>query len=487
MMIMTYFLEALSGSAGSSQISLLILTSVVVAATTLLVKEMYSTKTSKKPLPPMASYGFIETVRAVSSSDGPWFLQRIARSKIGTIFRIKLSPFGFGSDFVVVGDARLAQSVMRNSENYKPAFLYGNFEPISRGPSIFTAEGHRWHHARKATAPAFSSKNIQNVNATVLGQINEWVQEDLIPNYVEKEAPFDVAAVFLRQVLKGISVAGFDYEMADEEIEVFLREWEIALKENLAQSVNPIRKMVGKFDSTGRRYAVAVGRNHAFAKKVLENYRSLEHPSDGTIISMIANNPKYESDNERISDIMTFYLAGHDTTAYSLAWIFLELAKNQSEQTKLRSALQNVPKDEWKNVPELRHALKEGLRLHPVAANGSWRVLKNDIETDKYHLAKGTNIQIPMLVIHRNIDYVERPDEFIPSRWIDPSDDLSSAYVPFALGRRNCVGQALAYSEIYNCLATLIVDYEFSVFDEGTVDYFLTLKPVGAKLIAKKV
>eukprot|EP00816_Leptocylindrus_hargravesii_P005629 CAMPEP_0196802132 /NCGR_PEP_ID=MMETSP1362-20130617/1815_1 /TAXON_ID=163516 /ORGANISM="Leptocylindrus danicus, Strain CCMP1856" /LENGTH=435 /DNA_ID=CAMNT_0042173349 /DNA_START=272 /DNA_END=1579 /DNA_ORIENTATION=+ len=434
----------------------------------------------------MAPYSFLETATTISTSDAPWFLQRIARSEIGTVFRIKLLPFGFGPDIVIAGDPKLAQSVLQNSENLKPHLMYKTFEPVTRGSSLFTTEGGRWHHARKATAPAFSSKHIKEMNATVLEQVNKWIQKDLVPNYVEKEAPFDVASVLLRQVLKGISVAGFEYEMSDEECEEFLLEWEIALREMLARSQNPITKIVSPFTSVGRRFNLAVDRNREFAKKVLEHYRSLECPSAGTIISMIANNANYESDEERVRDIMVFFLAGHDTTAFSLAWTLFELAKNKSEQTKLRSALRNTPREEWKNVVELRCVLKEGLRLHPVAALGSWRVLSNDINTGKYSLAKGAIIGIPYFVVHRNREYINNPDEFIPSRWIDPSEDLSSAYMPFALGRRNCVGQSLAYSELFICLATLVVDYEFGVFDEGMVDYFLTLKPAGVKLIAKR-
>ena len=493
MLILSFCQDALeklllSPSIGTES-SLPLLTTTIVLAIVLVLyfRNMHSSKViGDKTLPPMAPYSFLETVKTISTSDAPWFYQRIARSEIGTVFRLQLFPFGFGPDVVIAGDPKLAQSVLRNSKNLKPAFSYKIFEPVTRGPTLLTAEGGRWHHARKATAPAFSSKHIQKMNATVLEQVNKWIQEDLVPNYVEKEASFDIASVLLRQVLKGISVAGFEYEMSDDECEEFLLELEIALRETLARSHNPITKIVSPFTSVGRRFNLAVDRNCEFAKKVLEHYRSLECPNDGTIISMIANNANYESDEERIGDIMFFYFAGHDTTAFSLAWTLLELAKNQSEQTKLRSALRNTPREEWKNLVELRCVLKEGLRLHPVVARGSGRVLSDDINTDKYFLAKGSIIAIPFLVVHRNKEYMDKPDEFIPSRWINPSDDLSSAYMPFALGRRKCVGQSLAYSELFICLATLIVDYEFSVFDEGMVDFFLTLKPVGAKLIAKR-
>lgn len=466
---------------------MLLMISVGVITMALIVGKRYHTLTREKPRPPMAPYGFLRMFNEATSASGPWFLLKISRSAIGTIFRMKFTPFGFGPDFVVVGDAKLAQSVLRNPKNLKPEWIFKSFDSYTRGPSMLTKEGHRWHHARSAINPAFSSKNVKTMNSIVLEQVNKWAQEDLIPKYIEKDSPFDISAVFLRQVLKGISVAAFEYEMSNEEVEAILHELKIMGKELPKHFRNPTRKFFGQFTPTGQRYALALDRNIELSKKILKHYRSLDDPKDGTIISMIVNNPNYKSDDERIAEITLFFFAGHDTTVYSLAWTFLELAKNPLEQTKLRNALRNAPKDKWTSLPELRCAVKEGTRLHPALAGGTWRVLSSDTRTDKYFLAKGTHVYINFLVVFRNQEYVDRPDEFIPSRWIDPSDDLSSAYFPFALGRRNCLGQALAIAELNNVLATLIAEYEFSVFEEGTVDYFLTLKPIGAKLIAKRV
>mmetsp|Transcript_7331 Transcript_7331/g.10824 ORF Transcript_7331/g.10824 Transcript_7331/m.10824 type:complete len:496 (+) Transcript_7331:334-1821(+) len=467
-----------------------ILTSVSVMAMALIAvwKSSNDRASREKLLPPMAQCGFIRMIMKATSPDGPWFVLRLARSALGTIYRIRMTPFGLGPDFVVACDAKFAQSVLRDPENDKPTVFYKHFDSFTGdAPSLLTSEGHRWYHARKATFPAFSSKYVKRVNSIILEQVNQWVQEVLIPNHVEKEEPFEIAAALVRQVLKGISAAGFEYEMSNEEVELLLEEWEIIHKEIAKRFKNPLRQMFLPFTPSGQRYALALVRAHEFSKKVLKNYRALKDPKEGTIISLIANNPNYESDDDRIAEISLFFFAGHDTTGYTLAWTILELAKNPSEQSKLRNAVQNKSSDEWRNVLELQCAVKEGLRLHPVVAGGTWRVLKNDMKTDKYFFVKGTHIYIPFLAIFRNEEYVDKPDEFIPSRWVDPSDDLCSASFPFSLGRRNCMGQSLATAELYNCLATLIAGFEFAVYDEGKVDYFTSLKPVGAKLIAKKL
>jgi cytochrome P450 len=64
-------------------------------------------------------------------------------------------------------------------------------------------------------------------------------------------------------------------------------------------------------------------------------YKALKNPIKGTVIDCIVNNPNYKDNRERIADILILLLAGHDTTDYSIAWILLEVAKNQCEQEKL--------------------------------------------------------------------------------------------------------------------------------------------------------
>lgn len=447
----------------------------------------------------MALHGFLETLKHFcGGSEYPWFLHRIARSSIGPIFRVQLAPFaGLATkQFCLTADPQLARAVLKDPLNIKSKDVYGIFEHLAGGSSIFTSEGERWHHARKAVAPAFSSKCVANIQRVVQEQMDQWMKSVLIPKYVDQNLPFDVAEELMRQMLQGISIAGFQYKMSENEVDMFLREAHIMFSMDEIV-INPFKLLFGLFSTTikDQQKIVAKDRLRGFAHTVLQHYRrsSDDHSCQdiGTIVSMIDQNGNYESDEERITDIIAFYIAGHDTTACSLAWILLELAKNPTEQNKLRSALLKVPLTKRHTITELQCAVKEGLRLHPVGADGGWRLLHKDLSTDSYLLPKGTNVGILTLSMHRNPEYFDRPDEFLPSRWLNSSagvnEAMSLAFMPFSLGRRNCVGQSLAYCELYNCLAKLISCFEFHVVDEGKADYFLILKPVGAKLIARKV
>ena len=80
----------------------------------------------------------------------------------------------------------------------------------------------------------------------------------------------------------------------------------------------------------------------------------------------------------------------------------------------------------------------------------------------------------------------DNPNVFDPSRWDNPSDDALKAFMPFSLGRKNCIGQSLAKAEIETVLASLFVDYQFSVDSEGTAEFTFAYHPVGARLFVSK-
>jgi len=208
-------------------------------------------------------------------------------------------------------------------------------------------------------------------------------------------------------------------------------------------------------------------------------------------VDCIARNKAYNNDTERIVDIFVLLVAGHDTTAYTLAWTLIELAKNPQEQLALQKELNKMPTDKRHKTPMLENVIKESMRLYPVAAGGSGRTSNKDIivkrNDDKDILIpKGSELRLAPIVVHRMEEYYEDPDKFKPSRWEDPSEKALAAFIPFALGRRNCIGQSLAKAELHSVLARLCAEFYFDVKDEGISRMNLTMQPQGATLIVSR-
>lgn len=226
--------------------------------------------------------------------------------------------------------------------------------------------------------------------------------------------------------------------------------------------------------------------------KMMDNYTENPTKTKNTIIQLIMeSDAAFPNSHEKAAQLLEFLVAGFDTTAYSISWILLSLAQHKEEQTRLRESLRMLTPDTWNNCQELQWVIKEGMRLYPVASGGSIRTIGKDFTTnDGKLIPKGSNCLLPNMLLFRNPDIFPNPDAFVPSRWENPTRDQLDAFLPFSLGKQNCVGQSLAKAETTSIVARIISEYELTVDetkDPFTIDYFLTLKPIGAYLRARKV
>ena len=320
-----------------------------------------------------------------------------------------------------------------------------------------------------------------------LEKVEEWIQTKLML-MVEKGQAFDVGKEMIGITLDSITQTAFEYTMSADEKILYFHELDLCLKEFMEKSaINPFRQLFGLLIADRRRAFTAGKIVSSLSLKMIQNYRALEHQTKGTIIDCIMSNRAYENDMERAADITTLLIAGHDTTAYSLAWILKELAKNPNEQRRLRDSLLSINSKEWSRCERLHKVVKEGIRLFPVSAGGSIRVLGREFVTKKGYVLPKTSIAFfPFMNMSRDPSVFENADSFILSRWDSPTNAMNDAYMPFALGKQNCIGQSLANEQLHCIVPRIIAEFELSVKDEGTAEYFMTLKPSKAMLQAMK-
>lgn len=143
----------------------------------------------------------------------------------------------------------------------------------------------------------------------------------------------------------------------------------------------------------------------------------------------------------------------------------------------------------WSNSEYLRCIIKESSRLVPVAAGGSGRIAGKDIyfKDGSLMIPKDAVVIISQILINLNPKVYPNPKKFDPERWLNPTKEAKDAYIPFALGKRNCIGQRLATTEIYSCIPLLFLRYKFEVVEEGKLSYLLTYKYEGTRLNAVKL
>ena len=162
------------------------------------------------------------------------------------------------------------------------------------------------------------------------------------------------------------------------------------------------------------------------------------------------------------------------------------LTKHPQYAKKLRAELakSKSPAD----CEYLKFVLRESSRILPVAAFGSIRIAGRDFDAGKGEtIPKGAWIFMPQISSNRNEDVFEDPETFNPDRWYDATPEMKNSILTFALEVRNCVGQALATAELDSILPRIMSQYDFEIEEEGSLEFFLTLKHVGTKLRAKSL
>jgi len=393
----------------------------------------------------------------------------------------------------VVATADLQRQVLNDKRADKPLALYAKFEAPGYPAGIFTrrTEDPVWKVTRKCAAPAFSKNEVNRMNDVCSKHVECWIQDRLENLYISEGKGFDPSKEMTRLTFSTILEAGFEYVPTVEDFDRYTNNVNVFLKEfGFKQLANPLRAPFGWFLTEYRQAMVALEENYAYLRKVIRHYRDnpIKSPNN-TLIRLLVQNETISSDEgQLVSEIGTFIAGGFDTTGYTLSTTLTLLAQHPEIAQKVRDAQSKLEHPDKEVSDYLRCVMKETRRFLTVAAMGTSRQFSTPLSLGKYVIPANAIILMPQMVPHRDAHvYAPDPDVFRPERWMDASKEMNESLLTFALGTRNCVGQALAVSELDSVLPRLLTSYEFTVEEEGKLEYFLTLKYHGTRLRAKKL
>jgi len=160
-------------------------------------------------------------------------------------------------------------------------------------------------------------------------------------------------------------------------------------------------------------------------------------------------------ERELIDEVMTLIVAGHETTASGLNWTWYLLSQHPEAEARLHSELDAAPETaapslaEMEALPYTRQVLDEALRLYPPG----WLLSRRTLEADTlggFPVPPGTNVLLPLYLLHRHPGFWKEPERFWPERFA-PQHEAERprfAYMPFAAGPRHCIGEAFALYEM---------------------------------------
>jgi cytochrome P450/NADPH-cytochrome P450 reductase len=185
--------------------------------------------------------------------------------------------------------------------------------------------------------------------------------------------------------------------------------------------------------------------------------------------------------DENIRDqVVTFLIAGHDTTANTLAWTLYELARHPDIEEKLLQEIADnhinhtdLPTSEQvSNLKYMHRVIKEVLRKYPPVRNLGKYCIKDCIVPGGYKIPADTAVAINVYSMHHNASVYPDPENFDPDRWTPEEEQKRSrfAWLPFSTGPRSCIGMAFALQEAKTVLAMILHRFKFT-YDGPDVTY----------------
>ncbi|HEV3180339.1 MAG TPA: cytochrome P450 [Steroidobacteraceae bacterium] len=312
---------------------------------------------------------------------------------------------------------------------------------ILLGKGIMTSEGELWKRQRYMMQPLFHRRVI-SAFANVIAQENDrfisrW---ELLAGRGELVSLTDeMSELTLAIVLRSIFGRDLDrlrQQLGGNPFEVVTREQSRDLQ------------FAFKFRSLTKLVAQLLARRRAEPEEHFDYVAMLMEARDKE-----SGEPMGE--RELIDEVMTLIVAGHETTASGLNWTWYLLSQHPQSEARLHAEIDAAPQlpapglAQMEALPYTQQVINEALRLYPPG----WLLSRRTIEADVlggYAVAPGTNVLLPLYLLHRHPRFWKDPESFEPARFA-PEHEAERprfAYMPFAAGPRHCIGETFALYEM---------------------------------------
>jgi cytochrome P450 len=388
---------------------------------------------------------------------------------------------------MVMDPGAIRRMLLEELDNYPKSIVTKNLLRPAIGESLFIAEGAHWRWQRRTAAPVFSHRNVMNLAPIMTAAAEQSAAR------VAAAGPraVDMAAEMVRttfDVIADVTFSGdgmFDVNAVHRGIDAYIAE---AGKISLFD-------ILGFPDWVPRPGRVMSGSTVAEMKRVADEAvearraRGSEGVPDLLDLLLEGEDPETKrrmSTPELRDNLLTFIVAGHETTALTLGWSLYLCAYDQAVQDRARAEAQSVLDGraatgaDVARLPYIRQIIDEALRLYPPAGIISRTAQVADTLCGR-DIRAGDTVIIPIYALHRNHLLWSEPDRFNPDRFADRKSLERYAYLPFGDGPRICIGASFALQEAVIILATLLSRFRFTPVPGRDPDpvMILTLRPQG--------
>ena len=355
------------------------------------------------------------------------------------------------------------------------------------GEGLLTSEGDFWLRQRRLAQPAFHRVRVNAYAATMAEYAGQLIET--WRNGEQRDIHKEMMQLALRIVSKTLFDADVmrDAKEIGETLDVLLQ-----IAANFGRTI-----LVPLWVPSPRNIRAKLGikRLEKVIYRIIAERRAGGRDT-GDLLSILLHaqdeDGSHMNDRQLRDETITLFLAGHETTANTLAWTWWLLAQNPAVEKKFHEELDGVlggraPEvDDLPRLAFLNNVLTESLRLYPTAW-GMARLAAEEHEIAGYPVRRGYGVAFAQWVIHRDARWFDAPLEFRPERW---ENGLAKqlprfAYFPFGGGPRQCIGNTFALMEASVVLATIGQKFRFQLVPEHKVTPLasITLRPKNGVLV----
>jgi cytochrome P450 len=442
-----------------------------------------------RPVPPGPKGHWLLGSLAEFRRDELGFYARLAR-EYGDVAAYRLGTHRF----VLVSHPELVEQVLvRENHNFARNFVFEVLRP-TLGNGLLLSEGPFWLRQRRLMQPAFSRQRVESYGAEMVRHTLRLAEQ--FKDGQTRDLHADMMRLTLAIVAEALLGAetGAVSEVVGEALHVIMRDFD----ERLGSLFPPPRWLPTPGNLRLRR---AVRRLDAIIGGIIAERRAAPEGRDDLLAELVRARDEDDgrgmTDRQLRDEVMTLFLAGHETTANALSWALYLLAQNPAAEAALRHELASVLGDRppaVADLPRLRYAeavFKESMRLYPPV-DGTVRRAVETCLLGGYHVPAGTNVLLSQWNVHRDPRWYGDADAFRPERWLDGSTERlpKYAYFPFGGGPRLCIGQGFAMIEGTLVLAALLPRCRFTLVPDHPVKPWpsITLRPAhGIKAVVRPV
>lgn len=400
----------------------------------------------------------------------------------GDSYRIKANFTD--KNFIFSQDKEFVEYILKqNHKNYYKSEIQSITLAKYLGNGLLTNNGKDWLKQRRLIQPGFSKVKIANLVSIMEEETDKAFEAFSAETEIDLYDFFHSLAFTI--VAKTLFSSDIDERTVKELGRIITEIQEVFAKEVRLPFYTQILQVFGVIDKNIKKSK----RSKAIIQSVLDKRRSSGEEKNDLLDMLIQ--ARYEdtglpmTDEQLVDEMLILFIAGHETTANALSFIFFEISRHPEAEEKLRQEI--AGEGEAVFTPEslmkksfTANIIKESMRLHSPA----WAIDRQALENDRfgeYSWPKGTFIILYISGLHRNPRYWNDPDSFIPERF-DDENAKNFAYYPFGAGPRLCIGEHFAVMEMALIIRRFYKQFSFVSYQD-TIEKkaLVTLRPVSVR------